>query len=234
MKKQTLITSWALTLALISSVSVANAETKIDTQTRSFVQTKPIQALETAKVDAGTVRFHVQADQEVGTLAIANETQEIEGTVEAIDEFSLKVKTENGTLYTIPITAFKDLDDFQKLDLQVGSKISAKKADMFKSVMVSMSEKPLAIDATTVDTEFVIEENAEKLPLNVQYKFFNANTAEGSLNAAEDVFQVRVIETGEIGEEMTERIFNFDNSEIMRLFFAKEIQANGYTVTLPQ
>ena len=267
MKKGTLITSWALSLALISSISIADAKTQFVAQTGSAQMVEAVKDIE--RVTALRLQ-HVQADQMQGRLTTMTDAiKEIEGTVEEIDDFALKVKTEEGSVYTIPIAAFKGLDDFQKLNLQVGSKLSAKKADMLGAVMVSMAEKPLTINITTEKAEAgslpVI--NGETLPFTIECKPFNLDTEERDtlrisrpLEALSVVYassddiaveeinreilatapaekiagDVMITRAIKISEEATEGVIKFDNSEIIHLFLAKEIQANGYTVTLPQ
>ncbi len=70
---------------------------------------------------------------------------EISGTVESINESEMTVKTGEGKVYTVPLTAFGSLDEFKGLEIKNGTEVSVKRQPVEKDAKLVGNASTIAI-----------------------------------------------------------------------------------------
>ncbi len=247
MKKSILTSAAAMaSLALLAGAIYANP-----TEGRTIVKQK----LENSGVLKEGIAIRL------GTLPLEEaSTKEVTGKIEKLTEHFMVVADKNQTLYTVPLAAFSNLEEFKALNLQIGDEVALKSMQLFVKPAVEVFETTEAVEAVKAadaemdeaafdagktkglfkvikrPTENAADQSAvllEKAEHKEGRKVIRSIPAVPAAAADKDTAFLIRNEKGSMEPEVTHAIA-IDIEEDSELFIAEEIHSNGRTVKLPK
>ncbi len=140
------------------------------------------------------------------TQAIKIETKTVKGTVKEINDFGIKMNSEDNKVYVIPTSIFAETEDFKSMNLKVGDSITVEGPD-FEKMMGKIENQKGSVFFTAPAIASA----------KVEFKDLQENA---STNGQEII--VKKLDKAEM--------FKLDKDDIM--FHAEKISANGVTIDI--
>lgn len=144
---------------IISEGSVAGSEPEV----KKITPADGIKVFIPSEISANGKTVKLDMKTAAGAFNIINiMPAEISGTVESINESEMTVKTGEGKVYTVPLTAFGSMDEFKGLEIKNGTEVSVKRQPVEKDAKLLVNASTIAVRIIDAKTDL----KADKVELS--------------------------------------------------------------------